>query len=185
MNLKALTVALVLGSSSMALASPDHRFEVNANLRVNGYGRWSSEPKIRDHRTPQRPEREFSKLPTYQLERWNAPRSVMLSSDIAFAGATTRTIYVGARAGSFTTLELAAVAGSPEIQQLWIQYDDGSEQAFHNLNATLVRRPLVLKLNTVARAIEKIVVYAPGYGTAKRTSSDLRDAAGMFSLSAR
>lgn len=195
MNLKALTVALVLGSSSVAMASPSVGFEVNAELRADAYGRWSSRPTVRDHRTLPPRTRVVAKLNRYQhlLDRnwvsddgyWQ-PRTVMLDSNVEFSGATTQTIHVGGRAGKFTTLELEAVAGSPEIQQITIQYEGGTGQAFHNLNATLHRgRPLVLTLNTVPRAIEKIIVYAPGYGTAKRTWSDMRDAAGVFSISAR
>ena len=198
MNLKALTVALVLGSSSAAMAHPttSFGFELNAEVNADVYnGRWSSGPTIRDHRT-ERPVRHWSRARYRDYNRYDQPwvrdhsqwepRSYMLAPSIEFAGATTRTIYVGGRAGKFKTLELQAISGTPGIQQLWIQYDDGSEQAFHNLNATLYRdQPLVLTLNTKPRAIEKIVVYAPGYGTAKRTWSDFRNAEGVFRLLGR
>lgn len=186
MNLKALTVALVLGSSSVAMADTSFGYEVNA------YGRWSSQPTVRDHRQyptsqPTRFDRgQRGRVSDYTNDYRYQPRWTMLADHIEFNGAVTRTIHVGSRAGAFTTLQLDAVAGTPEIQQLWIQYDDGSEQAFHNLNVTLTRRaPLVLTLNTKARAIQKIVVYAPGYGTAKRQGSDFRDAEGVFQLTAR
>ena len=200
MNLKALTVALVLGTSSVAMADSSIGFQVRGEVSA----RWNSGPVVRDHRVvrpaPMRPApvviRPISTGPRYQMDRsWVSDsqedcndtyqHSIVLANAIEFAGADTRTIRVGSRAGAFTTLELQAVSGTPEIQRIFIQYDDGSEQAFDKLNVTLNRGPLVLTLNTVPRAIQKIVVYAPGYGTAQRQYSDFRNAEGLFRISAR
>jgi hypothetical protein len=193
MNLKALTVALVLGTSSVAMADSSIGFQFGGEVSA----RWNSGPVVRDHRNV-RPTvvRPIAKQRYQMVSNWSTghaddcydqyqPRSVTLANAVEFAGADTRTIHVGSRAGAFTTLELQAVAGTPEIQRIFIQYDDGSEQAFDKLNVTLHRAPLVLTLNTVPRAIQKIVVYAPGYGTAQRQYSDFRNAEGLFRITAR
>jgi hypothetical protein len=191
MKLKVLTLALIVGSSSIAMADPSIRFQAYGHLSSGSTVRDHrvSSPTIRDHRAPQtRQPIRTHEFPNYRgdwvIDHGYQPRSLVLARSVEFGGLDTRTIYVGEQAGMFTTLRFDAIAGSPAIQQVSIRFDGTTGQAFHNLNVTLRRgQPLVLTLNQ-ARTIQKIVVYAPGYGTAQRQGSDYRASEGVFSVSA-
>lgn len=177
MKFKALIAMIVLGSSSVAMASPSISFQAR--------GQWSTGSVVRDHRQP-RPYRA-PVAPVYTNDfrttnQWNSdqhqrdhrpvyerpvyePRGLVLAKSVQFAGHDTRTIHVGPDAGRFAELRIEGVSGSPVIQQVWVQFDDGQENAFHNLNATVRRgESVVLTLGETPRAIRKIVMYAPGYG---------------------
>jgi hypothetical protein len=169
MKRTALVTMLILGSSSVALARP-------ATVSVRAEASWSTSfggADIRDHRT-KRPRPAPVSNPYQQRNRWEVNAfyttpsyGTAVGRSISFGDDVTRTVYVGSQLGSFKQIKLTATAGRPKIQQVFVQFADGGEAAFHNLNTTLTNAPLTLTLQGNARPIAKIVVYAPAYGQAR------------------
>jgi hypothetical protein len=153
MNTKFLIASLVvLGSSSVAMASPSVTFSAGAEA---SYGT----PIVRDHRAP---------APTYYREDtvWRGERRpfvqrpVLLASDLQFARDGRTFITVGDHMGRFGTLKITAGAGRTMIKQVYVQFENGQEQVIRNLDRTLLRhQSLTLDLNGRNRAIKRIVVY--------------------------
>lgn len=180
MKRTALITMFVLGSSSVALARP-------ATVSIQAQASWSASfggaVDVRDHRTNLRDHR--TKRPTrapivkpyqpYQQPTWQIghtfyPTStygIAVGRNISFGDDVTHTVFVGSQLGSFKQIKLTAMSGRPKIQQVFVQFADGGEAAFHNLNTTLTNAPLTLTLQGNARPIAKIVVYAPAYGQAR------------------
>lgn len=148
MNLKAIIASLVLGSSSVAVAAPS--VTVSATVH-GGYG----STIVRDHRGYE--------SPPIMRPGWKLPpvyRSVTVANDTAFAHDGRRFITVGAQAGTFGKLEISGAAGRTFIKQVYVQFDNGQEQAMRNIDRTLGNgERLTLDLDGDRRAIRRIVVY--------------------------
>jgi hypothetical protein len=132
MNLKAIIASLVLGSSSIAMASPS--VTLSATQPVNYQPGWRGAPKP----------------PVY--------RPVTLASAMRFISGRAA-IAVGAQAGRFDTLQITAASGRTVIQQVLIQFDNGQTQLVRNLGRTLDGNDrLTIDLDGNHRAIRRIVV---------------------------
>jgi hypothetical protein len=176
MNLKAIIAALVLGSSSIAIASPSVSISATAQA---GYGT----QVVRDHRfddnyrTPA-PIAQPIAAPVYSRDDhrdgWRRPmppvyRPVTLASGMSFARDGRTSITVGAQAGRFNTLQISGAAGKTLIKQVYVQFDNGQEQVVRNLNRMLIGdQALTLDLDGNHRAIRRIVVYGNGLGNGWR-----------------
>ncbi len=161
MNLKAIIASLVLGSSSVAMAAPS--VTVSATVH-GGYG----STIVRDHRGYEsppimRPPVVVQSPPIMQPGRWKLPpvyRSVTLANDTAFNKDGRQFITVGAQAGTFGKIEISGAAGRTFIKQVYVQFDNGQEQAIRNVDRTLTNGEcLTLDLDGNRRAIRRIVVY--------------------------
>jgi hypothetical protein len=168
MNIKAIIASLVLGSSSIAMASPGVTFSATAQ---GAYGT----TVVRDHRVDDyRPAPIVQPAPVvqpapsgiYYRNGWHREpmppvyRPVTLASDMHFAPDGRTSITVGAQAGRFNTLQISACAGPTFIKQVYVQFDNGQEQVVRSLNRTLTgSQSLTLDLDGNHRAIRRIVVY--------------------------
>lgn len=160
MTIKAILASLVLGSSSIALASPSVTLSAGAEA---SYG-----AVVRDHRAPVA-EPVASPVP-YPGEagwhgQWKPPvyRPVTLASGVRLAGRAT--IPVGAQAGRFDTLQISAATGRTSIKQVYIQFDNGQSQLVRGLDRTLAgNRSLTIDLDGNHRAIRRIVVFGSPLG---------------------
>jgi hypothetical protein len=133
MNKKILTTlaALVLGSSSLAMAAPAYR-PIEASRPVVQPIAWHG--------------------PAY--------RTVTLASGVQLGNDGRTFITVGGQAGRFATLTLNAAGGRTFIKQVYVQFENGQEQVIRNLNRTLAGGgELTLDLDGGRRAIKRIVVY--------------------------
>jgi hypothetical protein len=156
MNTKTLIASLlVLGSSSVAMASPSVTFSATAKA---SYGT----PIVRDHRVEAKP----AILPAYHQDNvWRGERKplvyrpVMLGSDLHFSGGRTF-LTVGDKLGRFGTLQIKAARGKTFVKQVYVQFENGQEQVIRNVNRMLSGHDsLSLDLNGNRRAIKRIVVY--------------------------
>jgi hypothetical protein len=167
MNLKAIIASLVLGSSSLAAASPSVTFSASAN---GSYG----PTVVRDHLDPDcdpatgLPYARPTVQPVDYREGgvwrgyWQRPayRPVLLASNMHFANDGRTFIKVGPQQGRFSTLQISAARGRTFIKQVYIEYDNGQEQVIRNLDRTLVgNQTLTLDLDGNRRNIARIVVY--------------------------
>ncbi|MEO7732442.1 MAG: hypothetical protein ABIY55_15845 [Kofleriaceae bacterium] len=160
MNLNAIIASLVLGSSSVAMAAPS--VTVSATVH-GGYG----STIVRDHRGYESPPimrpPVVVQSPPIMRPGWKLPpvyRSVTVANDTAFAHDGRRFITVGAQAGTFGKLEISGAAGRTFIKQVYVQFDNGQEQAMRNIDRTLGNgERLTLDLDGDRRAIRRIVVY--------------------------
>lgn len=190
MNIKAIIASLVLGSSSVAMASPSVTFSANAQ---GSYGT----TVVRDHRadpdydtrfTPAPIVREPAPSPIYYRDTWNRRplppvyRPVLLASGMHFANDGRTFITVGAEVGRFGKLDITAAGGRTFVQQVYIQFANGQEQVIRNLNRTLTGNEcLTLDLDGGRRAIKRIVVYG---NPLNRGWNGWRRAAGTFNVTA-
>jgi hypothetical protein len=159
MKIKAIIASLVLGSSSLAMASPaamvirDHR------------------PVVADDCAPAAPAQPVYSQPAYsqpvytqpivQPVAWHQPayRSVTLASGLRFANQGRAFINVGSQAGRFGALQISAASGRTMIKDVVVQFADGQRQIVRNLNRTLVgNERLDLDLDGGRRAIRQIIV---------------------------
>jgi hypothetical protein len=151
MNIKAIIASLVLGSSSIAMASPS--VTVSANAQAS-YG-----TVVRDHRAPAAPP---IITPVTQPARWQwkppVYRQVTLASNLHLA-AGRASVSVGAQAGRFNTLQITAATGRTLIKQVYVQFENGQWQAVKNLDRTLgANQTLTVDLDGNRRAIRQVVV---------------------------
>jgi hypothetical protein len=159
MKTKAIIVSLaslVLGSSSIALASP------SVTLSTTASGSYST-TVVRDHRV--------AAPSVVQPASWRNNssnhgwrdrmyRPVTLASDLRFAQQGRTFITVGERMGRFQTLQISAGAGRTFIKQVYVQFENGQEQVIRNIDRTLARtQSLTVDLDGGRRAIRRIVVY--------------------------
>ena len=134
MRIKALITALVIGSSSVALAAPgpvvrDHR-AVSARYDGHGNARFGFRP-----------------MPL----RW-----VTLANDTHLSGRAF--IKVAPSARKFTKLELRADKGNTQIDKVLIQFANGRTQVVEQ-NARLTSgKPVTIDLKGEARSIDRIVL---------------------------
>ena len=201
MNLKAIITSLVLGSSSLAMASPGVTFTASAQ---GSYGT----SVVRDRFDPdcneptpapiaqpyEQPYEQPYGQPSYGQPyaqpyaqpaayreggfwrggRWMPPvyRPVVLANDMHFANDGRTFIKVGPQAGRFNTLQISAARGRTFISQVYIQFDNGQEQVIRNLDRVLVRnQSLTLDLDGHRRGIARIVVYGGDIRNGWRRSS--------------
>ena len=160
MNLKATIASLILGSSSLAIASPSVTFTASAQ---GSYGT----TVVRDRVQPAAPQPIAH--PSYDREGgiWRGGhklppvyRPVTLASGLHFANDGRTFIKVGPQAGRFATLQLSAASGRTLIKQVYVQFDNGQEQVIRNVDRTLVgNQTLTLDLAGNRRSIARIVVY--------------------------
>jgi hypothetical protein len=182
MNIKAIIASLVLGSSSIAMASP--------GVTVTATAQGSYGPTVvRDHRgdddrnTPV----VIQPVPQPTYHRWNGVdrtlppvyRPVTLASGLHFPNDGSALINVGSQAGRFGTLQISAARGRTFIKQVYVQFDDYRSQVVRNLDRTLTgNESLTLDLDGGRRNIRRIIVY----GSA--TNGGWRRAAGTFTVTA-
>jgi hypothetical protein len=181
MNIKAIIASLVLGSSSIAMASP------SVTLSATAQGAYST-TVVRDHRIDGAGPRARPVVDqVYYRDRspgdWTRPayRPVQLASGMHFSDGRTF-INVGPQAGRFNTLQISADGGRTLIKQVYVQFDNGQEQIVRDLDRTLIgNQSLTLDLDGNHRAIRRIVVYgnplSSGWNTRWR-------GAGTFSVTA-
>jgi hypothetical protein len=180
MNIKAIIASLVLGSSSVAMATP------SVTVTATAQGAYDT-TIIRDHRGDDSPAATQPAIqPTYRREGWHGGgwdgegmlppvyasggwngqrmppvyRPVTLASGLHFANQGRTFITVGSQAGRFETLQISAAGGPTFIQQVYVQFDNGQEQIVRNLDRRLTaNESLTLDLDGNRRAIRRIVVY--------------------------
>ena len=167
MNLKAIIASLVVGSSSVAMASPGVTFSASAQgsygttvvrdridpdcdpvesepIAQPSYGQPSYGQPYADP-TYGQPYAQPISQPTYREGgvwrggRWFPPtfRPVVLASDMHFANDGRTFIKVGPRAGRFATLQISAASGRTFIKQVYVEFDNGQEQVIRNVDRTL------------------------------------------------
>jgi hypothetical protein len=155
MNLKAIIASLVLGSSSLAMASPDVTVVARSQ---RSYG----PTVVRDRIEPSAPQPIYAsdtslwrgdrRLPVY--------RPVVLASNMHFANDGRTFIKVGPQQGRFGTLQISAARGRTFIKQVYVEFENGQSQVIRNLDRTLVgSQALTLDLDGNRRNITRIVVY--------------------------
>ena len=171
MNIKAILASLILGSSSIAMASPT---APGVTVTSVSYG----DTTIRDHRTAppvsydddgayRAPIAQPVAQPIYYRTdnafngRWMPPvyRPVTLAADLRLAANGRKEIWVGPQAGAFTTLKLDATGGRSSIGQVMIQFANGQKQIL-GLNRTLTGNECVtIDLDGGRRQITRVIVY--------------------------
>ena len=164
MNIKAIIASLVLGSSSIAMASPSVTVSATAG---------ASTQVVRDHRFDDSyrapaPIVQPIAAPAYSGWRRPAPvyRPVTLASGMSFAADGRTSVTVGAQAGRFNTLQISGAAGKTLINAVYVQFDHGQEQVVRNLNRVLVgNQSFMLDLDGNFRAIRRVIVYGNGLTT--------------------
>jgi hypothetical protein len=184
MNIKAILASLILGSSSIAMASPA---APGVTVSSVSYGNTA----IRDHRfaPPVQPAPGAIYYRTDNADhaynayngRWMPPvaRPVTLAAGLRLAPNSQTEIKVGAQAGAFTTLKLDATGGRSFIRQVYIQFENGQEQIIRNLDRTLTGNEcLTLDLDGGRRQIHRVIVYGA------QGAIGWRRAAGSFNVSA-
>ena len=181
MNIKAIIASLVLGSSSVAMASPSVTLSANAQ-----YGN----TVVRDHRVLPAPAPIYTAAPAqvYFRDTWHRQpmppvyRPVTLASGMHFANDGRSFITVGAQLGRFGKLDISSAGGRTFVQQVYIEFANGQEQVIRNVNRTLVGNEcLTLDLDGGRRAIKRIVVYGNPLNSGW---NGWRRAAGTFNLTA-
>ena len=159
MNLKAIIASLVLGSSSLAMASPSVTFNAGAQ---GSYGT----TVVRDRVQPAAPQpiapTDYRDGGVWRGGRKLPPvfRPVTLASAAHFANDGRTFIKVGPQAGRFSTLQISAASGRTLIKQVYVQFENGQEQVIRNVDRTLAgNQTLTLDLDGNRRSIARIVVY--------------------------
>jgi hypothetical protein len=145
MKIKALVTALVLGSSTLAVAAPS-------------YG-----PSIRDHRAPAAapaPAPAPMRAPGYfgfQAPKRPVLSWVTLANDKQLTGRTV--IKVAPTARKFTKLELRADQGRAAIDKVTIVFANGRAQTV-NLDARLMKKNQSVSIDLAgnSRSIDRIIL---------------------------
>ena len=190
MNKKLLLASLVLGSSSIALASPA---APGATVTTESYG----SAIVRDHRGDAD---EYTRTPVAQPVAQPVPsgiyrigwhpgwdggkplppvyRPVTLASGLHLPANGQTAIKVGAQLGQFGTLQINATGGRTVVRQVYVQFADNQVQVIRNLDRTLAgNESVTLDLDGGRRAIKRVIVYGP-------TGQGWRRAGGTFSVTA-
>lgn len=187
MNTKVLLASLVLGSSSIAMASPA---APGVTVTTESYGA----ADIRDHRGDaddyrRAPIAQPVAQPIYRIgwhPGWEGGqplppvyRPVTLASGLHLPANSQTTISVGAQLGRFGTLQINATGGRTVVRQVYVQFGDNRVQIVRNLDRTLTsNESLTLDLDGGRRAIKRVIVYGP-FG-----NQGWRRTGGTFSLTA-
>lgn len=171
MNLKAIIASLIVGSSSVAMASPSVTFSASAH---GSYGttvvrdRFDPDCETQDAQPLPQPLPQPVAQPIYYREGgvWRGQpmpqtyRPVVLATGMHFANDGRTFIDVGPQLGRFNTLQISASYGRPFIKQVYIEFANGQEQVIRNLDRVLTgNQTLTLDLDGNRRAIKRIVVY--------------------------
>ena len=198
MNMKAILASLILGSSSIALASPaapgvtvssvsygtpnvtvrDHRLD-SAPYQSPAYSNWNDDDAYRA------PIAQPVARPIYWRTGWHGQpmpavyRPVTLAAGLRLPANSQTEIKVGGQQGAFTTLKLEATGGRSFIRQVYIMFENGQEQILRNVNRTLTGNDcFTIDLDGGRRQINRVIVYGalgqPGW----------RRAPGTFNLTA-
>ena len=164
MMTKAILASLVLGSSSLALASPA------ATVSVTAQGSYAT-PVVRDHRVAEpceTPTAQPVSQPVIRPIGWNGGghtlppvyRPVTLASGLRLGNDGRTFITVGSRAGQFGTLQLSATGGRTLVKQVYVQFGNGQTQVIRNLDRVLAgNQSLMFDFDGGRRSISRIVVY--------------------------
>ncbi len=159
MKIKALVTALVLGSSSLALAAPASRPRVP--------------PTVRDHRV--QPVPVAAPLPQARFGGWYKPvaRQVLLADNARVQGSSLISVAQGTRA--FTRLQLTANKGRTNINQVVILFANGHRQVVDlagKQNGIInAKKSLSIDLQGNGRFIRSITLTGK---SGKRASIDVR-----------
>jgi hypothetical protein len=174
MNIKLIIASLVLGSSSLAMATPSVQFTSDDD---NAASTATVESYDGEYRTLPAPAHRPAPAPTYRggwysgswnggwndRRDWSRPAyrgPVTLASGVTVSNDGRTFINVGRHAGRFGRLEINAESGRTFIKQVYVQFDNGQEQVVRNLDARLGRNQTVtIDLDGGRRAIRRIVVY--------------------------
>ncbi|HEX7840971.1 MAG TPA: hypothetical protein VF469_26020 [Kofleriaceae bacterium] len=190
MNIKLLLASLVLGSSSIAMASPA---APGVTVTTESYGAVD----IRDHRGDAG---ESARAPIAQPVAQPVPsgiyrigwhpgwdggqplppvyRPVTLASGLHLPANSQTTINVGAQLGRFGTLQINATGGRTMVRQVYVQFADNQVQIVRNLDRTLAGNDsLTVDLDGDRRAIKRVIVYGAFGNQGRRTG-------GTFSVTA-
>ena len=181
MNLKAIFASLILGSSSIAMASP-----AAPGVTVSSVSYGSPNVTVRDHRFDsapyQSPASTFDRdddgayrapiaqpvaQPIYWRNNafnghWMPPvyRPVTLAAGLRLPANSQTEIKVGGQQGAFTTLKLEATGGRSFVRQVYIMFENGQEQILRNVNATLTGNDcFTIDLDGGRRQINRVIVY--------------------------
>jgi hypothetical protein len=182
MNTKALIASLVLGSSSVAMAAPGIAVTASARASVGT-------TVVRDHRVDdyRAPAASPPAQPVYSHTVYSPPimrpdwRSapVTLATSQQIPGEGWKLVNVGSQMGRFGSLQISAAGSRVYVQQVYVQFDDGSTQVIRNLDRMLVgSQSLTLDLDGNRRALRRVIVYG------KQPTSGIRRATGAFTLTA-
>ena len=156
MNIKAIIASLVLGSSSIAMASP------SVTLSANAQGSYGT--VVRDHRAPAPAAPPIFTPVTQPVKSPPFLRKVTLASNLRLSGGRA-SISVGSQAGRFNTLLISAATGRALIKQVYVQFDNGQWQAVKNLDRTLAaNQSLTIDLDGNRRAIRQVIVMGDELG---------------------
>jgi len=187
MNIKALITALVIGSSSVAMAKPAVTVSAEASVHIGARTRG---PVVRDHRYQEPVYRQPVRGNAYQPEAFYTPRNTQVSSNLSlYTGSFPMTqvggwdrnwlalseptridsgrlfFNVGQSTGSFRTIKLQNVAGSSQITTVAIEFNQGvggsnGVTQVVKMNSTLRgQQSLTIDLDGNARNINRIIVY--------------------------
>jgi hypothetical protein len=158
MNIKAIIASLVLGSSSVAMASP--------SVTVSATAQGSYDTAVRDHHIHDNCDTPVVIQPVDHRGGWRGERMppvyrpVTLASGLHFASDGRTFITVGRELGRFEALQISGVGGRTFIKQIYVQFDNGQEQVVRNLDRMLTRdADVTIDLDGHRRAIRRIVVY--------------------------
>ncbi|HEY6175228.1 MAG TPA: hypothetical protein VIX73_12310 [Kofleriaceae bacterium] len=196
--MKAILASLILGSSSIAMASPaapgvtvssvsygtpnvtvrDHRLD-SAPYQSPAYSNWNDDDAYRA------PIAQPVARPIYWRTGWHGQpmpavyRPVTLAAGLRLPANSQTEIKVGGQQGAFTTLKLEATGGRSFIRQVYIMFENGQEQILRNVNRTLTGNDcFTIDLDGGRRQINRVIVYGalgqPGW----------RRAPGTFNLTA-
>jgi hypothetical protein len=134
MNLKAIVTALVLSSSTVALAAPAYN-----------HGPAPFAPEIRDHRMPQRPIASWKQLGTGELVR----------------GKDTIKLY---NANKIDKLKLEVARGMLFVDKIVVTYGNGRTQTLEVDKWVSLRNDAIVDLRGSNRKITSVTVHGRGNG---------------------
>lgn len=182
MNLKTILVPLVLGSSSIALASPaaPAPAPTSATVVVRDHAAGTEYTEVNAHdAVPAKPTAIYVR----DGQSWHGVpkpavyRPVTLASGLRL-GTGRAAITVGSQAGRFDTLQLTASAGKTFIKQVIVQFGNGQNQVVGLGKMLDGNDALTIDLAGNHREIRKIVV------TGNELSTGRRRPYGAFSITA-
>jgi hypothetical protein len=186
MNTKALIASLVLGSSSVAMAAPG--IAVTASARASIGTTVVRDHRVDDYRVPaasppaQPAYGHTVYSPPIVRPDWRPdwrPAPVTLATSQQIPGEGWKLVNVGSQIGRFGSLQISAAGSRVYVQQVYVQFDDGSTQVIRNLDRMLVgNQSLTLDLDGNRRALRRVIVYG------KQPTSGIRRATGAFTLTA-
>jgi len=209
MNTKVLLASLVLGSSSVAMASP------GIAVTASAHGSFGT-TVVRDHRAVDDDCDSTVSEPAYGQPVYGQPvygqpvygqpvygqpvygppvysppiirpdwrpapvySPVTLATSQQIPGEGWKLVNVGSQMGRFDALQISAAGSRVFVQQVYVQFDDGSTQVIRNMDRMLIgNQSLTVDLDGNHRAVRRVIVYG------KQPTSGIRRATGRFTLTA-